>query len=136
MKTNVLLLIFGLVLSSCEILVVEPMYDVRDQVTGSYRVEEYSQTYNEAIRFTIYIRKSGLGYTSREVIIENFYNANMDVYAEVSSGRINIPRQFVGGYEIEGVGSIFLNEIQFNYKVRDTYTNRIADFCEATAWLY
>ncbi|MEQ1585001.1 MAG: hypothetical protein ABL895_03925, partial [Cyclobacteriaceae bacterium] len=135
MKTNVLLLIAGLVLSSCDILVVEPMYDERDRVTGSYRIEEYSQTYNESIRFSIYIRKTGSGYNSREVMIENFYNAGVDVRAEISSGKIFIPQQFVNGYEIEGVGSLYLNEIQFNYRVRDTYTNRTTDFCEATAWL-
>lgn len=135
MKTNVILLITGLILSSCDILVVEPLYDERDRVTGSYRIEEYSQTYNESIRFNIYIRKSGYGYNSRDVIIENFYNAGVDVRAEISSGKIFIPRQLVNGYEIEGVGSLYLNEIQFNYKVRDTYTNRIPDYCEATAWV-
>lgn len=135
MKTNVLLLIAGLVLSACDIVVVEPLYDERDRVTGSYRIEEFSQTYNESIRFDIYIRKSGYGYNSRDVMIENFYNAGVNVRAEVYSGKIFIPRQFVNGYEIEGVGSLYLNEIQLNYKVRDTYTNRITDFCEATAWL-
>ena len=61
--------------------------------------------------------------------------AGVDVRAEISSGKIFIPRQLVNGYEIEGVGSLYLNEIQFNYKVRDTYTNRIPDYCEATAWV-
>ena len=135
MKTNVLLLIAGLVFTSCDILIVEPRYDDRDRVTGSYRIEEYSQTFNESIRFNIYIRKSGIGYNSQEVIIENFYNAGVEVRAEIINDKVYISRQYINGYEIEGVGTVFFDEIRFNYKVRDTYTNRPVDFCEARAWL-
>jgi len=136
MKSNLLLLIAGLVLTSCDILVVEPRYDDRDRITGSYRIEEYSQTYNESVRFNIYIRKSGYGYNSTDVIIENFYNAGVDVRAEIINNKINISRQYVNGYEIEGVGTVIFNEISLNYRVRDTYANRPVDFCEATAWLF
>jgi len=136
MKSNVLLLIAGLVLTSCDILVVEPRYDDRDRVTGSYRIEEYSQTYNESIRFNIYIRKSANTYNSSDIIIENFYNAGMDVRAEIVNNKIYISRQYVNGYEIEGVGTLFLNEVTLNYSVRDTYSNRPVDFCEAKAWLF
>lgn len=135
MKTKVLLLIAGLVFTSCDMLVVEPRYDDRDRVTGSYRIEEYSQTYNESIRFNIYIRKSANAYNSSDVIIENFYNAGVDVRAEIVNNKIYISRQYVNGYEIEGVGTVFFNEITLNYKVRDTHSNRPVDFCEATAWL-
>jgi hypothetical protein len=136
MKSNVLLLIAGLVLTSCDILVVEPRYDDRDRVTGSYRIEEYSQTYNESIRFNIYIRKSANAYSSSDIIIENFYNAGVDVRAEIVNNKIYISRQYVNGYEIEGVGTVVFNEIILNYKVQDTYSNRPVDFCEAKAWLF
>lgn len=131
MKTRLLLLMTTLVLMSCEIMVVEPVYDERNRVTGTYQVEEYSQTYNDYIQFTIYIRKT-IGY-SNEIVIENFYNANIDVRATVTDGKIYIGRQLVNGYEIEGVGTLYFDEIRFTYRVRDTYYNKPTDFCEATA---
>jgi hypothetical protein len=57
---------------------------------------------------------------------------NIRVYAKVTSGRITIRRQTVNGYEIEGVGTIYGGEIEFQYSVRDHYSNRYTDFCEAT----
>lgn len=130
MKTTVSLLLILLVATSCDIMVVEPSYDDRNRITGSYHIEEYSQTYNDYTSFFIYVRKSGLG---QAVVIENFYNAGIDVRAEYQFDKIYIDRQFVNGYEIEGVGTIYGDEIRFNYKVRDTYTNRPTDFCNATA---
>lgn len=134
MKTNVILFALVIVLTSCDITIVEPMYRDRDRVTGSYQVEERSQTYNDYIRYAIYIRKSG---SYDDVVIENFYNADVNVRATVVSDKIYISRQLVDGYEIEGVGTFYGDEIQFSYKVRDTYSyNKPTDFCNATAWLY
>lgn len=122
-----------LFLTSCEII-IEPVFDDRDLLVGSYRVEEYSQTFNDYSEFTIYIRKAG-GYNS-DVIVENFYNANLDVRAEVVNGKIYISKQFVNGYEVEGIGTVYFDEIRFSYRVRDTYYYKPTDFCEATAWEY
>lgn len=122
-----------LFLTSCEII-IEPVFDDRDRLVGSYRVEEYSQTFNDYSEFTIYIRKAG-GYNSN-VIVENFYNANLDVRAEVVNGKIYISKQYVDGYEVEGVGTVYFDEIRFSYRVRDTYYYKPTDFCEATAWEY
>jgi hypothetical protein len=133
MKTRLLFLAASLFLISCDILIVEPVYDVRDQVIGSYKVDEYSQTYNERVRFYVYIRKSGGNY-SDNVVIENFYNTNRDVRAEIVGDKIYINRQVVNGYEIEGVGTIYYDVIRFNYSVKDLYYNRPVDFCEAKAW--
>jgi CRISPR/Cas system-associated protein Cas7 (RAMP superfamily) len=69
MKTTATFLMILLVATSCDIMVVEPGYDNRNQITGSYHIEEYSQTYNDYTSFFIYVRKSGFG---QEVVIENF----------------------------------------------------------------
>jgi hypothetical protein len=130
MKTTASLLFILLVATSCDIILVEPAYDERNRIIGSYQLEEYSQTYNDYTSFYIYIRKSGIG---QQVLIENFYNSDMDVLADYQFDKIYINRQYVNGYEIEGVGTVYGNEIKFNYKVRDTYTNRPTDFCNATA---
>ncbi|MBP9927474.1 MAG: hypothetical protein KBF45_15960 [Cyclobacteriaceae bacterium] len=135
MKTKLLLLIITSVFISCDIMVVEPVYDSRDRVIGTYQIEEYSQTYNDNVRYNVYIRK-GFGYRSESVIIENFYNADVDVIAEIVGDKIFISRQIVQGYEIEGVGTLYYDEIRFTYRVRDNYYNKPTDFCEATAWLY
>ena len=132
MKTNVILFSCVLVLTSCDLIIVEPIYNDRDRVTGSYQIEEQSQTYNDYKRFSIYIRKSGI---YDDVIIENFYDADVNVRATVVSDKIYISRQIVNGYEIEGVGTFYQDEIQFSYKVRDTYSyKKPTDFCNATAW--
>lgn len=133
MKTKILLLAMVLFLTSCEII-IEPVIDDRDRLVGSYQVEEYSQTFNDYGKFTIRIRKAP-GYNS-DVIVENFYNANLNVRAEVINDKIYISKQYVDGYEIEGVGTIYFDEIRFSYRVRDTYYYKPTDFCEATAWEY
>ena len=35
----------------------------------------------------------------------------------------------------EGSATVYLNEISFTYRVRDTYTRSSPDYCEATVWL-
>lgn len=113
-------------------MIVEPVYDDRDRFVGSYWMEERSQTYNDFTRFSIYIRKSG---NYDEVVIENFYNSGVNVRANVDYDKIYIYRQVVNGYEIEGVGTLYGNEIELSYRVRDTYSyHKTTDFCNATAW--
>lgn len=132
MKTRILLLASSLLLLSCDILVIEPQYDERDRIAGSYLMKEYSQTYNEYARFNVYVRKTGSAY-SNNVIIENFYNTNADVWAEMVGDKIYISRQVVNGYEIEGVGTVYSDEIRFNYSVKDLYYKKPVDFCESKA---
>jgi hypothetical protein len=93
-------------------------------------MEEYSQTYNDYARYYIDIRKSAF---SEQVVIENFYNSNLDVRADFRFDKLYINKQIVNGYEIEGVGTFYGNQIEFSYKVRDTYQYRPTDFCNATA---
>ncbi len=121
-----------MLLLSCDILVIEPQYDEHDRITGSYLMKEYSQTYNEYARFNVYVRKTGSVY-SNNVIIENFYNTNADVWAEMVGDKIYISRQVANGYEIEGVGTVYSDEIRFNYSVKDLYYKKPVDFCESKA---
>jgi len=134
MKTRLVLLsLIVVLLASCDVIVVESRYDERDRVTGSYRIEEYSQTYNMYSNFRFSIRPAGYG--QQDVLIDNFYNADITVRGEVSANKIYIPLQLVDGYEIEGVGTIYSNQIEWSYQVRDTYERyQPVDFCEATAW--
>jgi hypothetical protein len=134
MKTNAALIALLIVLTSCDILIVEPAIDYRERITGSYEVEEHSQTYSDFTNYDIYIRKSGF---NDEVIIENFYGAGLDVRATVDCDKIYIGRQVVDGYKVEGVGTLYGNEIRFSYSVTDTWSSHsTTDFCNATAWLY
>ena len=132
MKTRILLLASSLLLLSCDILVIEPQYDERDRIAGSYLMKEYSQTYNEYARFNVYVRKTGSVY-SNNVIIDTFYNTNADVWAEMVGDKIYISRQVINGYEIEGVGTVYSDEIRFNYSVKDLYYKKPVDFCESKA---
>jgi hypothetical protein len=111
----------------------EPRYDSRDRIIGRYDVEEYSETYNHYTEYSIYILKSGY---RREIYIDNFYAANIRIYANLDYDRITIPYQIVNGYEIEGAGTVYGSSISMRYRVKDTYTNSYTDFCETNAWRY
>jgi hypothetical protein len=124
---------FLFLLASCDVYYVEPRYDVRDELVGRYDIEEFSATYNDVTRYTFRIEKAG--YSGNEIYIKNFYGVGIRVKAFVSYDRIDIPRQVIDGYEIDGVGTIFNSEISLNYRVVDLYSNAPADFCETTAWL-
>lgn len=124
------LLVVGL--SSCEFYYIEPRIDARDRVTGWHDVEEYSETFNDYLNYSIYIGNSGS--YGNEIYIDNFYGADIRVYATVVGDKIDICRQVVDGYDVEGVGTVYSNEIRFNYRVKDTYSNVSTDYCEATAW--
>lgn len=129
-KLLYLFLLIGL--SSCEFYYLEPGYNVRDRIVGQYEVEEYSETYNDYTRYSIWIDKSSV--YSNQFYIDNFYGADIRVCASISYDKITIHRQVVNGYEIEGVGTVYGDEIEFSYSVRDIVTGTRTDFCEATAW--
>ncbi len=120
--------------ASCDIYYVEPRYDVRDEIVGQYDSEEYSATYNNVTRYAVRIIK--VGTSGNEIYIKNFYGVGIRVRAYVDYDRIEIPRQVIDGYEVDGVGTIFNSEISLNYRVVDLYSNDPADFCETTFWRY
>lgn len=128
-----LFLIIGLFgLSSCELYYLEPVYHEHDELIGRHSVEEYSETYNDYTNYSIWIERSSR--YSNEFYINNFYGVDIRVCATISSNKITIHRQTVNGYEIEGVGTVYGDEIEFSYSVRDIYSGTRTDFCEATAW--
>lgn len=128
-----LLYLFLLVgLSSCELYIVEPRYSERDRIVGRYEIEEYSETYNDYTHYSIWIEKAGQ--YSNEFYIDNFYGSEIRVRASISYDKITIHRQVINGLEIEGVGTVYDDEIEFSYSVRDIYSGTRTDFCEATAW--
>lgn len=119
-------------LSACEIMVMDSDNDYRSTMDGRYRLEEFSQTYNQYYRYEVEIRQSSWG--SSSIIIENFYNEGLAVRAEVRGTQIYIPVQTVRGYRIEGSGNIYSNRIELTYRASDTYSSNRTDFCEATLW--
>ena len=135
MKTLVFLSAI-LLLASCDVYYLEPVpvpvYDPRDRFIGTYDVHEYSSTYDEYWDYGVQIYKS-----SGDIVIDNFYNSGLRVYATVSDDRLNIPWQNIDGYDIQGDGYVEGSKLVLSYKVRDTYTQGSAwDFCDATGWLY
>jgi hypothetical protein len=130
MKTTLQFVLIGLLLTACDLTIIEPRYDSVNAIVGSYKVEEYSNTYNSVTRFYFDIRRS----YGRNVIIENFYDVGLSVNAWVDYDKIYIDRQIINGYAVEGVGTIYRNKIQFSYNVEDLYSNKPTDFCNATAW--
>jgi hypothetical protein len=129
-KLIYLFLLVGL--SSCEFYYLEPRISERDRIVGQYEIEEYSETYNDYTHYTIWIDKSNT--YSNQIFIDNFYGSELRVRASISYDKITIQRQVINGFEIEGVGTVYGDEIQFSYSVRDIYSGTRTDFCEATAW--
>jgi len=120
-----------LIVSSCTFYDVEPRYDSRDKFVGHYDVEEYSETFDDITYYEMRISKSGY---VREVYLHNFYAADLRVYAIVSFDDIRIPFQVVDGYEIEGSGTLYRDELNLSYRVKDLYDNSLSDYCETVAW--
>lgn len=116
------------VMASCDIMVIEPRNDYRDQVVGYFDMEEYSETYNDYTYYSVHISKDT--YSNRTIYLNNFYGANIQVYAYVDYTKITIPYQMVNGYEIEGVGTLQGSNLSLNYRVKDLYHHSITDFCE------
>jgi hypothetical protein len=129
-----LVLLFALIgLASCDVYYLDNERPVRsrDRIIGSHYTEEYSATYDEYYEYDVWVSS---GSRSNEVYFENLYIDGLSVYATVSYDAITIPFQVIDGYEIEGVGTIYSDQISLNYYVRDRYENTIKDFCEATLW--
>ena len=124
---NVLIML----VSACNMYEVEPRYDSRDRFVGYYEVEEYSETYSDITYYQLRISKSAY---DREIYLHNFYAADIRVYATVNYDDIRIPSQIVDGFEIEGSGTLYRNELTLNYRVIDLYDDSLADYCETRAW--
>ncbi len=117
-----------LLLASCNVYYAEPRYDSRDQIVGSYDAEEYSDTYDESIYYSMIVSKSS--HASDEIYLNNFCGSNIRVYAYLDYNSITIPFQIVDGYEIEGVGHISESDLSLSYRVKDRISNTRTDFCD------
>lgn len=131
MKKLILFTSLMVVLASCNYYDVEPRYDHRDKFVGYYDVEEYSETYDDITYYEMRISRSPY---IDEVYLHNFYASDLRVYARVTYDDIRIPFQVVNGFEIEGSGRIFRDELNLTYRVKDLYDNSISDYCETVAW--
>src|SRR5688572_11421793 len=85
-------------MASCDITLLEPCYDHRDQVTGYYDIEEYSETFHDYTYYSIHVTKDS--YYSSTVYLNNFYGADICVKAYLDYNDLTIPYQVVDGFEI------------------------------------
>ncbi len=124
-----------LLISSCDIHIIEEApYDPRDNFTGHFEAEEYSETLDVYTYFNLRILKDS-DPRSRIVYLRNFYGENMEIYAEVYGDRITIPRQVNGYYIIEGFGSLDYDELVMTYTVEDTFPgNRFVDYLHTVSY--
>jgi hypothetical protein len=137
MKRIILLSLFLMILSSCEITVLEEpipiiIEDARDYFTGYFDAEEYSRTSGVYTYYTIRVVKSSRN--NNVVFIRNFYGLDIEVLAEVNGRDLYIPEQDVNDYHIEGQGSLYGRELVLNYSVHDhldPHSN--LDICETVA---
>lgn len=123
-------------LSSCQLTVVEEPHvhiDVRDRFLGVFDVEEYSETFGAYNYYHIDI--VALHGEPGSVILRNFYGAGIDVIADVEGNYLYIPSQDVGGFHIEGEGSIAGSRLELSYSVHDLMAyHDITDYCLSVAW--
>lgn len=124
-----------IILSGCQIIIEEPvvLYDYRNDFTGHYQVDEYSETYNTYAEYSITIVKSAIYNSS--IYLENFYGVGIHVIAEVDGNYLHIPGQDVDGYYITGEGVLIDHELTLTYSVTD-YSRRKGntDHCSTVAW--
>lgn len=136
------LLIFSIILlalSACEVTVVEEpvvvITDPRSFFTGSYGVDEYSETFDVRSEYGITILRSAD--FPESVVITNFYGIGLDILADVDINGIDIyiPTQIIDGYRISGSGYLEGNELILSYTVRDQFAHRpVTDHCSTVAW--
>jgi hypothetical protein len=117
--------------SACTFYDVEPRYDHRDKFVGYYDVEEYSETYGD---YTMYEMRISRASFENEIYLDNFYAADIRVYATVAFDDVRIPHQVVDGYEIEGSGTLHRDELNLSYRVKDLYDHSVSDYCQTVAW--
>jgi hypothetical protein len=113
-----LLILAGL--SSCD----KEDADPRDAFTGTYTATEKSYVTESTTVYEIKIVKSGED--DNFVRIQNFYNAKIEVEAEITGGKLTIAQQTVNTFQVEGLGSLNGGELNLTYKVQRT-GNSVAD---------
>ena len=90
--------------------------DDRNKFTGRYEVKEQSlETFVPREDYEVRIRKDLA--TIDQVLINNFYNLDVEVYALIAGNVLTIPRQQHQVYEYEGSGNLSGNVITVEYTV-------------------
>ncbi len=107
-----------LLLASCQVKDPEPV-DERNAFTGYYEVDEFSEFLQSSTFYSIDIVKDPN--LSQVIYIQNFYNVDIEVAAELIGGnKIRIPEQTISFFRIEGSGSLNGNVLTMSYYVKDT----------------
>jgi hypothetical protein len=104
------------VISCCLVSCEQDDADVRNNFLGQFEVLEYSITRStDNPTYEVNIRKSRDEVS--QIIIFNFYNMSIDVFAEVDGNNINIPFQKNNVFEITGSGRMHGSLITLEYTV-------------------
>ena len=132
MKKGLLLLPVLILLSSCNItLIEEAPYDPRNNFLGRFEAEEYSETYDLLSFYNMRVVKDGDPFNN-VIYLRNFYAVDIEVFAEVIGNRVNIPRQRIGDFIVQGTGRNEFGDIYLTYSVEDLFSNDgVTDFCNA-----
>ena len=135
MKKALLAIPILLLVSSCiTIIDDEDIFDARDQFTGRFDTEEYSETLDAWSYYDVFIYKDADPF-SNIIYIQNFYGANIEIFGEVNGSKLTIPRQQVGYFIVQGIGSIDLGELVMTYTVEDTDpASRFVDYCSTVSF--
>ena len=120
-------------LHSLVVVIIGGLGSIKGAVAGSLLyglVTAFAPVYlpNDYTYYSVRISKDN--YSNRRIYLNNFYGANVQVYAYVDYTKITIPSQVVDGYEIEGTGTLHGSDLSLNYRVKDWYHNSVTDFCE------
>lgn len=122
-----------ILISSCDVTIIEEVYDPRDPFTGRFDTEEYSETLDAFSYYDVFIVKDADPF-SNVIYLRNFYGANIEVFGEVNGSKLVIPRQRVGYYVVEGIGSLDFGELVMSYTVEDTDpASRFVDYCSTVS---
>jgi len=133
MKKVLLTLSVVLLISSCETVIIEDAWDPRDPFLGRFDTEEYSETLDAFSYYDVFIVKDADPF-SNVIYLRNFYGANIEIFGEVNGSKLTIPRQRVGYFVVEGIGSLDFGELVMSYTVEDTDpASRFVDYCSTVS---
>ncbi len=102
----------------------------RNQFLGRYEVEEYSHRML-GHREDYEVRIDRDPQWENRVIVHNFYNLGLEVYAEVDGRTLIVPVQVHNFFEVEGEGSLSGSEITLYYTIRSVLES--SEFCDDLA---
>ena len=124
------ILAFGFLLTSCEEDIINPDFDLRDEYTGQWIVQESSTFFGDQ-SYTVEVSKSDTA--ASDIWVSNFYGLGSSTITvvELVDNSLLVPVQNVAGSELSGTGQSDLNvtSIEWTYGVND---GSGVDNCTAT----